>query len=41
MDGSGNYYRVNNKEQPVVAGNRDEAGIFGFVDANKHIGDRW
>ncbi|MBQ6815406.1 MAG: hypothetical protein IJP13_07710 [Lachnospiraceae bacterium] len=38
VDGSGNYYRVNSNEQLVVATNRNEAGIFNFVEANQRIG---
>lgn len=38
IDGSGNYYRVNAKDQLVVAGSRDEADVFSFIEANKRIG---
>lgn len=38
VDGYGNYYRVNGCDQLVVAGSRDEAGVFSFSEANKRIG---
>lgn len=39
MDNSGNYYRVNSKDQLVTAGSREEAGVFTFLEANQRIGD--
>lgn len=38
VDGSGNYYRVNNKDQLVIAKERRDAGVFSYVDANQRIG---
>lgn len=38
MDGNGNYYTVNGKDQLVVARDRDEAGVFTFFEANQRIG---
>ncbi len=38
VDECGNYYRVNGCDQLIVAGSRDEAGVFGFIEANKRIG---
>lgn len=38
MDGSGNYYRINNKDQLVTAGNREQADFFTFAEANSRIG---
>lgn len=38
MDGCGNYYRLNNKEQLVVAESREDAEVFSFFDANQRIG---
>lgn len=38
VDGCGNYYRINAKDQLVVAGSRDEAGVFSFFEANQRIG---
>jgi hypothetical protein len=39
MDGNGNYYTVNGKDQLVVARNREEASVFTFFEANQRIGD--
>jgi hypothetical protein len=38
MDGNGNYYTVNGKDQLVVAKDKDEASVFTFVEANQRIG---
>ena len=38
VDGRGNYYRVNTNDQLVVAGSREEAGVFGYFKANQRIG---
>ena len=38
MDYNSNYYRIDSKDQLVVAGNEDEAAIFSFADANRRIG---
>lgn len=38
MDGNGNYYRINNKNQLVAASDRDEAELFDFRTANERIG---
>lgn len=38
VDASGNYYRINDKNQLVVASNRDEASVFTFFEANQRIG---
>ncbi len=37
MDYSGNYFRVNDRDDLVIAKNMDEAAIFSFVEANKRI----
>lgn len=38
VDGNGNYYRINRKNQLVVANGREEAGVFSYVEANQRIG---
>lgn len=38
VDGCHNYYRINGKDQLVVAGSREEAGVFSFAEANQRIG---
>lgn len=38
MDGNGNYYRINDKNQLVAAGDRDEAEWFDLRTANERIG---
>lgn len=38
MDGNGNYYTVNNRDQLVVAKDRDEASVFTLFEANQRIG---
>lgn len=38
VDGFSNYYRINGKDQLVVAGGKEEAGIFSFFEANQRIG---
>lgn len=38
MDGSGNYYMVNDANQLVVAKSWDQAGVFSIYDANQRIG---
>ena len=38
VDGCHNYYRINGKDQLVVAGSREEAGVFSFMEANQRIG---
>ncbi|MBD5509850.1 MAG: hypothetical protein HDR08_01105 [Lachnospiraceae bacterium] len=38
VDGSHNYYRINGRDQLVVAGSREEAGVFSFMEANQRIG---
>lgn len=37
MDYSGNYYRVNDRDDLVIAKNTDEAAVFSFVEANKRL----
>lgn len=37
MDYSGNYYRLNDKNDLVIAKDMDEAAAFSFVEANKRI----
>ena len=38
VDGSGNYYRINDKDQLVMAKDWRDAGVFSFADANQRIG---
>ena len=38
VDGNGNYYRINRKNQLVVANGQEEAGVFSYVEANQRIG---
>ena len=38
VDACGNYYRTNEKNQLVVASNRDEASVFTLFEANQRIG---
>ncbi len=38
VDGNGNYYRINRKNQLVMANGREEAGVFSYVEANQRIG---
>jgi hypothetical protein len=38
VDGNGNYYRVNDKDQLVMAKDWRDAGVFSFADANQRIG---
>ena len=38
MDGNGNYYRVNNEGQLVIADDRDDASVFTVYEANQRIG---
>ena len=38
MDGNGNYYRIDDKNQLVVATSREEASVFTFFEANQRIG---
>lgn len=37
MDYSGNYYRINDKNDLVIAKNTNEAAVFSFIEANKRI----
>lgn len=37
MDYSGNYYRTDSSDQLVVAGDKNEATVFSYVDANKRV----
>lgn len=37
MDYSGNYYRINDRNDLVVVKNANEAAVFSFIDANKRI----
>lgn len=37
MDYSGNYFRLNDRDDLVIAKNIDEAAIFSFVEANRRI----
>ena len=37
MDYSGNYYRINDKNDLVVVKNVNEASVFSFIEANKRI----
>ena len=38
VDGSGNYYRVNDRNELVAVDNREDASVFSFVEANQRIG---
>lgn len=38
VDASGNYYRINNKDQLIMTKDRNEADVFSFMEANKRIG---
>ena len=38
VDGNGNYYRLNGKQQLVVAQSREDADVFSFREANQRIG---
>ena len=38
MDGNGNYYMLDGRNQLVVAKDRNEAGLFTFLEANRRIG---
>lgn len=38
MDYSSHYYRLDSKDQLVVAADENEASVFSFVEANKRIG---
>lgn len=38
MDGNGNYYKTNEKNQLVVASDKEEASLFTLYDANQKIG---
>lgn len=39
VDAAGNYYRVNADNQLVAAKNRDEAGVFSYIEANERVGN--
>ncbi|MBQ4283167.1 MAG: hypothetical protein IJB96_04485 [Lachnospira sp.] len=36
-DYSGNYYRINDRDDLVTAQNVDEASVFSYVEANKRL----
>ena len=38
VDGSGNYYRVNDRNELIAVDNREDASVFSFVEANQRIG---
>lgn len=38
VDRSGNFYRINGNDQLVAASGREDAGVFGFLEANQRIG---
>jgi hypothetical protein len=35
MDYSGHYFRINDKDDLVIARDMDEAAVFSFVEANR------